>query len=245
MRLFLFLALGSVAVAQSDSSLQQGRALFRSNCAFCHGMTATGGRGPNLVSTSLSHGDNDDSIKRVIRIGVPGTTMPAFAEFTEEEVSNLVEYLRSLQNGSVRQERVPGDSAMGKQIYDKNGCANCHRVRGQGSIYGPDLSRIGAARSIEYIRESIANPSADIPEAYQGVTVVTKDGKSLTGRRINEDTFTVQLLGNEQKYLMFDKSELHGVTNQSKSLMPAYKLSESELRNLVAYLASLRGGTVQ
>lgn len=207
-------------------------------------MTATGGRGPNLISAPLTHGETDDSIKRVIRVGVPGTTMPAFSDFTPEELSNIVEYLSSLSKGATRQQHVPGDPKAGKQVYDSNGCSGCHRIDNQGSIFGPDLSRIGAARSVEYIRESIMNPSADIPDAYEGVTVVTKDGKTTRGMRINEDTFTIQLRDQGQKIRMFAKSELSRITHEKNSLMPAYKtLSDSDLQNLIAYLVSLRGST--
>jgi cytochrome c oxidase cbb3-type subunit III len=238
----LFFVFPAALLAQGDSGLQQGRALFRSNCAFCHGMTATGGRGPNLVSAPLSHGETDDSIKRVIRIGVPGTTMPAFSDFTEEELSNIIEYLRSLSKGAVRQQNVPGDAKAGRQVYESNGCAGCHRIDGQGSIFGPELSRIGAARSVEYIHDSIVNPSADIPEAFEGITVVTKDNKTIRGVRINEDTFTVQLRDQAQKIRMFSKAELTRITYEKTSLMPPYKsLSDSQLQDLVAYLVTLRG----
>ncbi|MDQ6758593.1 MAG: c-type cytochrome [Acidobacteriota bacterium] len=242
MKLLLFFV-GAVALfAQSDPGLQQGRAIFRSNCAFCHGMTATGGRGPNLVSAPLTHGEADDSIKRVIQIGVPGTTMPAFSDFTPDELGHLVDYLRSLQKGSVRREHVPGDATLGKHVYDSNGCAGCHRIAGQGSVFGPDLSRIGAARPVEYLSESVLHPSADVPEAFQGVTVITKQGQKVEGIRVNEDTFSVQLRDIAQKIRMFSKDELQTVTHERKSLMPAYtSLSESELQNLVAYLATLRG----
>jgi cytochrome c oxidase cbb3-type subunit III len=243
-KLLLLLFIPAALFGQKDSGLQQGRALFRSNCAFCHGMTATGGRGPNLVSAPLSHGETDDSIKRVIRTGVPGTTMPAFSDFTPEELSNIVEYLRSLSKGSTRQQHVPGDAKLGKQVYDSNGCAGCHRIGDQGSIFGPDLSRIGAARSVEYMRDSIVNPSADIPEAYEGVTIVTKDGKTTRGIRINEDTFTIQLRDQAQKIHMFAKNELSRVTHEKSSLMPTYNtLSNADLQNLVAYLVTLRGST--
>ena len=81
----------------------------------------------------------------------------------------------------------------------------------EGSVYGPELTRIGAGRSAEYIRESIVNPSADIPEEYEGVTVVTRDGKRITGVRINEDTFTVQLRDPSQNFRMFQKDEVREV----------------------------------
>ena len=150
MKRFLVVLIPAALCAQS--TLEQGRALFRSNCAFCHGMTATGGRGPNLVSAPLSHGESDEAIKRVIRLGVPGTTMPSFSDLGAGEVSQIIEYLRSLKSGATRQEQIPGDPQAGKQIYDRNGCAGCHRIGADGSIFGPELSRIGSSRSVEYLR---------------------------------------------------------------------------------------------
>ena len=242
MKTLLLFATAAALYAQADSGLQQGRALFRSNCAFCHGMTATGGRGPNLVSAPLTHGEADDSIKRVIQIGVPGTTMPAFSDFTPDELGHLVEYIRSLQKGSVRREHVPGDPGMGKQVYDNNGCAGCHRIGAQGSVFGPNLNRIGASRPVEYLRESITHPSADIPEAFEGVTVVARSGQRIQGIRINEDSFSIQLRDKAQKTRMFSKDELQSVAYEKKSLMPVYDtLAAADLQNLVAYLTTLRG----
>jgi putative heme-binding domain-containing protein len=228
--------------AQVDAHLQQGRWLFRSNCAFCHGLTATGGRGPNLVSAPLSHGDTDDSIKRVIRSGVPGTTMPAFSDLTDEEIAQIIDYLRSLSSNSNREVKLPGDPDNGRHVYTVSGCSGCHRIEGQGSIFGPELTRIGAARSIDYIRESIVRPSADVPDQYAGVTVILKNGQRIQGIRINEDTFSIQLRGSDQKFRMYEKDELRQVIDDKQSLMPAYNhLSPADLDNLVSYLATLRG----
>ena len=114
-------------------------------------------------------------------------------------------------------------------------------MNGQGSIFGPELTRIGASRSIEYLRESIVKPSADIPETFQGVTAVQKDGKRVRGIRLNEDTFSLQVRDPSQKVRMFDKGELREVVNETESLMPPYsKMAAVDLDNLVAYLASLR-----
>jgi putative heme-binding domain-containing protein len=115
-------------------------------------------------------------------------------------------------------------------------------VAGQGSIYGPDLTRIGAARSSDYIKDSVVNPSADIPDDYQGVTVVTRDGKRVSGIRINEDTFSVQLREPSQKFRMFQKNEVREVIHEKNSLMPGFaSLGREDLQNLLAYLDSLRG----
>ncbi len=249
MKAILLFSAALTAYAQSDAGISQGRALFRSNCAFCHGLTAEGGRGPNLVSAPLHHGEAEADIKGVIRNGVPGTTMPAFSEMAAEEVDNLVVYLRSLAKGVEKRKTAPGDPKQGQAVYAKNGCSGCHRIGIEGSVYGPDLTRIGASRSLEYLRESIVHPSADIQPDYEGVTVVTKDGRRVTGVRINEDTFTVQLRTPAQKFVGFSKDGLREVVYEKKSLMPAYdRLSDKDLENLLAYLASLQGsarGTVK
>lgn len=204
-------------------------------------MTATGGRGPNLVAGVFARGDSDDSIKRVIRIGVPGTTMPAFSEFTDEETGQIIGYVRGLSKAGTQKENITGDPAKGKEIYAANGCAGCHRIGSQGSIFGPELTRIGSARSLAYLHESIVNPSADVPEAFEGVTVTLKDNSRIRGIRINEDTFSIQLRAPNQKIRMFQKSDVKDVAYEQKSLMPAYdKLAAADLDNLVAYLAGLR-----
>ena len=242
MKLLAALFIPLTAYCQTGTGLEQGKAVFRSNCAFCHGLTGAGGRGPNLVTSLLTHQDSDEPLKRVIKGGVPGTTMPSFSSMPGDEMSNLAAYLRMLAKGSAPQGPVPGDPARGRQIYASSGCAGCHRVGDEGSIFGPDLSRVGAGRSIEYLRDSIVNPSADIPEEYEGVTVVLKDGKRIGGMRLNEDTFTVQLREPSQKIRMFGKDELREVVHETKSLMPPYNsFSPDDLQNLIAYLSTLRG----
>ena len=233
----------AAAQTQTEQDLADGKATFRSNCAFCHGLVGGGGRGPALNLGRFLHASTDDDIKSVITRGVPGTTMPAF-EFEKGELAHLVAYVRSLSGaGSAHgAAQVRGDAASGRKVYERSGCAGCHRIGDEGSVFGPDLTRVGAGRSAEYIRESIVNPSADIPEDYVGVTVITRDGKPMSGVRINEDTFTVQLRDASQNFQMFEKDEVQQVIHETKSVMPAYtSLSEEELQNLLAYLGTLRG----
>src|SRR5437868_5588450 len=122
MRILAFLAsmllCTSAAPAQSDQ-VEQGRAVFRSNCGFCHGLTGKGGRGPSLIGLQRS----DEEIKKVIREGVPGSTMPAFNEFDPDELNNLLHFVRSLSSGAATTQKVSGDAAKGRAVYEKNGCA--------------------------------------------------------------------------------------------------------------------------
>lgn len=228
---------------QTEQDLADGKATFRSNCAFCHGLVGGGGRGPALNLGRFLHGSTDEDIKGVIGNGVPGTTMPSF-EFEKDELANLIAYVRSLssERNGASSPQLRGDLVSGRKVYERSGCAGCHRIGNEGSVFGPDLTRIGAGRSAAYIRESIVNPSADIPEDYAGVTVITRDGKRITGVRINEDTFTVQLRDASQNFQMFQKNEVQQVIPQTKSLMPPYSsLSQEDLQNLLAYLDTLRG----
>jgi len=236
----LFLC-SSLAWGQSEADLADGKATFRSNCAFCHGLTGGGGRGPTLNSGRLLHGSTEQDIKNVVTNGVPGTSMPAF-EFEKDELTRLVAYIRTLAGSAAKSAPVAGDPVQGRKVYERSGCAACHRNGMEGSIYGPELTRVGAGRSSEYIRESIVNPSADVPQEYAGVTVVTRDGKRITGVRINEDNFTLQLRDASQNFQMFQKDELQRVIPEMKSLMPAYSsLDKDDLQNLLAYLDTLRG----
>ncbi|HVP46938.1 MAG TPA: c-type cytochrome [Bryobacteraceae bacterium] len=231
----------SLAWSQSEADLADGKATFRSNCAFCHGLTGGGGRGPTLNSGRLLHGSTEQDIKNVVTNGVPGTSMPAF-EFEKDELTRLVAYIRTLAESSAKSAPVTGDPVQGRKVYERSGCPACHRIGMEGSIYGPELTRVGAGRSSEYIRESIVNPSADIPQEYGGVTVVTRDGNRITGVRINEDTFTVQMRDPSQNFQMFRKDEVQQVIPETKSLMPAYSsLDKDDLQNLLAYLDTLRG----
>lgn len=219
--------------------MSQGKALFRSNCAFCHGPTGLGGRGPNLHGT-LNNGERDADIEAVIKKGVPGSAMPAFT-FEADELTALVQFIQSLRKGGDSSPVPKGDKVAGRQIYEARGCARCHQIGQDGSTFGPNLTRVGAARSYDYLKESVLNPSADIPDEVQGVTAVTADGKRYTGIRANEDTFTLQLRLPDESFKSIRKDRVKEIVYEKKSLMPPYRIAGPDLDNLLAYLSSLRG----
>lgn len=236
--------------------VKEGASLFRANCSPCHGLNARGGgRGPDLSSGRWTHGSKDADIFRTITQGVPGTEMPANG-FEDSEIWAIIAYLRSL--APPRQQLVAGDPVRGKKIFsERGGCSNCHMVNGNGGRLGPDLSRVGAARSISYLVESIRNPDKELssgmmdpnnhyglPLVYDSVTVITGDGQQITGIARNEDTFSVQLMGTDQTLYPLLKKDLKEVRHERKSLMPPYteeSLDAAHLRDLIAYLETLRG----
>ena len=234
--LLLLPPIQSAAQAQPD-----GEAIFGESCASCHGPEGAGGRGPSLRG-QLRNGTQDADLRKVILNGLPGTGMPKF-DFGADDLRALVAYVRSFSRGAASAPHPVGDRAEGKRVYDSHGCSGCHKIGGEGSVFGPNLTRIGAARSYEYLRASILNPSSDVPEDYQGVTVVTRDGKRYSGVRVNEDSFTVQLRLPDQSFASFDKQAIERETAEKESPMPAYTLGEPDLKNLLAYLSGLVGSS--
>jgi cytochrome c oxidase cbb3-type subunit III len=238
------------------ATIKEGASLFRANCSPCHGLSARGGgRGPDLTSRRWTHGSTDSAIFRTIAQGVPGTEMPANG-FEDSEIWAIIAYLRSL--APPKRSIVSGDPVNGKKIFTQNaGCSNCHMVKGNGGLLGPDLSRVGASHSVSYLIDSIRQPDKELssgmldpnnhyglPLVYDMVTVVTAGGERITGVARNEDTFSVQLLATDQSLQFFLKKDVKEVIHERKSLMPPYPedtLSASQLQDLIAYLATLRG----
>jgi cytochrome c oxidase cbb3-type subunit III len=260
---FAFLLLIACTSAQTTAQThvnpadaKEGASLFRANCSPCHGPGARGGgRGPDLTSGRWTHGSTDDEIFRTITQGAPGTEMPANA-FDDAEVWSIIAYLRSL--APPKNEPLPGNPANGKKLFSgRAACSTCHMVSGSGGVLGPDLSRVGAARSAKYLVESIRDPDKELsagmvdpnnhyglPLVYDKVTVVLSDGKKVVGVARNEDTYSVQLMGTDQKLHFFLKKAVK-VSHEHASLMPPYTpdaLPQTDLEDIVAYLSTLRGG---
>lgn len=233
-----------------------GEFQFRVNCAFCHGLSARGGgRGPDLTKARKKHGNSDADLFRTISQGVAGTAMPAGTAggigvgMTDEEIWQVITYIRSVQVKAP--EKPVGDAAHGKELFfGKARCATCHMVEGKGGRLGPDLTDVGTARATDYIVDSVRNPSRrlaqgvaeamkEFPQEYETITVVTPEGKRVTGVALNEDSFTVQMMDVDEKIYLFEKDKLSSFQKSRESLMPPYDaklLSDQELDDIMAFL---------
>jgi putative heme-binding domain-containing protein len=256
MQMVVLLALGALAVPAQEKreevklptsaeDIETGRKLYMGGCTYCHGPTGDGGKGADLARPELPRAKTDVDLVRIIENGIPGTEMPGAGHMTLREVTQTAAFVRTL--GKVDAKPVPGSPQAGRAQYTKHGCAACHTTKQghgyEGGLTGPDLSAIGARRNASYLREALVAPEASVPEWFRFVKVVTKDGKTLTGRRVNEDTFTLVMRDFNGANYSFLKSSLRDFTwDRKKSPMPSYKdkLSSSELDDLVAYLVSLR-----
>ena len=227
----------------SPADLQNGEKLFLGQCGRCHGPKGEGGLGAILAQPRLRHAPDDESLFRVIRDGIRGTEMPAGSTLSTREVWQLAAFVRSL--GRVPIETIAGNAQRGKEIYRTKGkCGQCHLANGQGISVGPELSDVGARRSATYIRAALVDPGANVPDRFVQLRITTKDGRRITGVRIAEDTFTIQLVDLSGRTYSLFKQELTDIKKDfDKSPMPSYRdvLTASELDDLIAYLVSLRG----
>ena len=251
----LFVLLTGLAPAQTapqnpfrndPQAVEAGRGAFRIYCTPCHGIRAEGGRGPDLTRGVYSAGETDAALFDVISNGVPGTEMPSFSlGLGDENTWRVVSYLRSVTRRDV--EKVSGNPAAGEKLFwGKGGCVACHRVGMRGGRMGPDLTRAGRTRSLQYLRDSVISPDADLTPGFYTITVVTRAGKKIVGVQRGFDNFSAQLMDAQENYYSFMKSEVSSVKREFRSIMPdgyGKMFTKAELDDLVAYLTTL--GTKQ
>ena len=216
-----------------------GAALFRSQCAGCHGPDGTGsGAGPNIASGKLPHGDSDEAVFRTISKGLPGTSMPGFS-FSGLQIWQLVTHLRALAiaRGAAQPK---GNPQSGAAIFTAN-CARCHSAGGQGGLEGPDLTGIGAERSYAELRESLLDPDAQVASPYWSLVAVTSTGNNIRGIRLNEDSFSLQVRDDEGRLLSLRKQDMKSVELIRRSPMPSFKgtLSDAQIDDVIAWLIGL------
>src|SRR5262249_22374674 len=159
------------------------------------------------------------------------------------EITGIIAYIRNMRDfnaGNV----VLGDAGRGQAVFAGKGrCLTCHQVGGNGSHTGPDLSDVASSRSAGVLQQSLVDPVSTMMPINRPVRILTKDGKTITGRRLNEDTFTVQLIDDQERMLSLSKTDFREYTILKTSPMPSFKdtLSAQEMSDLVAYLVTLKG----
>jgi putative heme-binding domain-containing protein len=226
--------------AQAD--IEYGSRLYTSQCTTCHGPTGDAVTNVNLRSGLFRRASTDAELTRIITAGIPGTAMPPF-KLDPPEVTGLIAFLRNM-NGFDPGSVVPGDADRGRAMFEGKGrCVTCHRVNGRGSRVAPDLSDIGSLRGAGSLQRTLLDPSSQMMPINRPVRAVMRDGTIVTGRRVNEDTYSVQLVDDHERLRSLLKADLREFSVGTTSTMPSAQgtLSTNEIADVVTYLLTLKG----
>jgi putative heme-binding domain-containing protein len=222
------------------ADIEHGFHLYGTHCVACHGPNGDSVPGIDFHNGRFKRAASDDDLTRIITVGIPGTPMPAH-RFGAFEVRALVAYLRSMRDFDPTPVAI-GDASRGRDLIEgKGACLTCHWIRGTGSRTGPDLSAIGGLRSAHSLEQSVVDPNGALLPSNRSVRALAADGTQIAGRRVNEDTYTVQLITEDGRLLSITKSDLLEYTLLKTARMPSYhdRLSAAEVADIVAYLLSL------
>jgi putative heme-binding domain-containing protein len=135
-----------------------------------------------------------------------------------------------------------GDVTRGKALVESSACFDCHRIGDRGSRLGPDLSDIGSRRTPDRLRQAMLAPDEEVVPENRFVRFVTKDGATITGRLLNQDPISVQLINQKEELKTYLRATLREYSIVDKGLMPSAegKLTTQEVADIVAYLSSLK-----
>jgi len=226
----------------APADIQYGSTVYASQCTNCHGPNGDSISGVDLRSGRFRNASTDDDLRRIVTIGIPGTSMPG-RQLDTAQMTGLIAYIRNMRDFNTGSVKL-GDAAQGKALFEGKGrCTNCHSVNGKGSHVAPDLSDIGSVRAASALQQAIIDPVSMMLPINRPVKIVTKDGKTINGRRMNEDSFTVQIIDDHEQLQSLSKENFREYTILKTSPMPSFKgrLDEQEMSDLVAYLVSLKG----
>ena len=115
-------------------------------------------------------------------------------------------------------------------------------VNGEGGRLGPDLSRVGERRDPDELRTDLVDPNDDVVPRWWTIRVTQQDGSVVEGLRVNEDTFSLRIIDQDENLWSFSKGQIRSFERIEDSTMPGYEqtLTANEVDDLVAYLFSLR-----
>ena len=221
--------------------IEAGSRLYAAQCVTCHGPAGDLIAGVDLRRGQFKTVASDEDLARVIANGTPGAGMPPFA-LQASEMTGIVAYIRAGFDATST-VRI-GNAQRGRAVFDgKGGCATCHRLNGRGPRMATDLTDIGAIRTPAALQRSIFDPNGSLLPASRALRAVTRDGRTIRGRRLNEDTYTIQVMDDQERLVSLNKADLATVEFAATSAMPSYEktLTEDEAADLIAYLLSLKG----
>jgi cytochrome c oxidase cbb3-type subunit III len=234
-------------------AVAEGETLYNQHCTTCHGAGGGGGEtGPPIISGDrLDIGVSDAQTFTIIKNGVAGTPMSP-QRLPEPDIWKVVTYIHALR-GTAIDHPLPGDVAHGEQVFwGKGQCGTCHMMSGRGGLTAPDLSNIAGTRKASSISDALTKPQHRVfgsggahlqalpaMDSYLPVYVTTADGKTIEGVLLNEDGYSLQMIGTDNQLHLFDRAKLLRAVVEPRSLMPTdydKRLTPDEFKDLLAFL---------
>ncbi|MCA8987358.1 MAG: c-type cytochrome, partial [Planctomycetaceae bacterium] len=189
----------------------------------------------------FQQGSLDASVQLDVLNAAAKVTSPAI----QQQLSKVEQ---QLENGTVMQKYAValegGDIERGRELFFGNAaasCRRCHVVNGDGGGVGPDLSEIAKQNPRSYLLESIVDPNAKIAKGFATELIITIEGKVISGIVKEETEETITLVKPLGEIVIISKDDVEERA-PGKSGMPAdltSQLTRAEIRDLVAYLATL------
>lgn len=141
---------------------------------------------------------------------------------------------------------IQGDPAEGEKLFfdlkSNAGCGKCHTIKDKGGKVGPELTDVAGTRPIEFIIESVMDPSKEIASGFEPILVITTDSRYITGVKKNEDDKMIEIAQATGEWIKIPKGEISRVAPQKKSIMPGNfreLLTMKDFHDILAYLQSL------
>ena len=243
------------SVSATAEQITAGKALFASQCSFCHGRGAAGGEsGPDLTASALVEQDvHGDKIGVVVKNGRLAKGMPAFGNIDDQQLAALVAFIHDRKANAKEGRRrtvdvadlQTGNAEAGMRYFNgAGGCAKCHSSSGDLAGIGGKVQGLELLRRMLY-REAEVGPNghaAEPSKAIPTVAVTLPSGQTVTGKLAYRDEFTIGLIDpsgwyrswpvTQVKFTVTDPLEAH--------IAQLGKYTDEDIHNVLAYLQTLR-----
>ncbi|MBU6302065.1 MAG: HEAT repeat domain-containing protein [Verrucomicrobia bacterium] len=178
----------------------------------------------------------------------PGLWLDAWLALSAKGRPEAAAHAASAPDAVFRLGLEGGDVGAGEIVFKNQGaCLQCHKVGGEGGekggVQGPDLRDVGKRLAREKILESVANPGAEIAPGYGMTTVTLKSKEAVIGRISRETPGQITVTGLDNRSREIPRGEIASVAPPVSAMPPvAAALPPGEFRDLIAFLASQKGG---